>query len=160
MRRLLLWALGLVALGLAATAGFAVYARAVADDPAVWHVDPMGVARPGTPNHALIAPEGGDAPAPVWRATPAELMAAFDAVAMEAPRTARIGGGVDGLHATYVQRSRLMGYPDYVSVRALEASEGATLAVWSRARFGQSDLGVNRARLDRWLAAIPLPRAD
>lgn len=158
---MLSWALAALVVVALATAGLAIYARAVSDDPAVWHVDPTTATRATSPNTAMAGPRPeADGPAPVWDATPEALMAEFDRVALAAPRTARIGGSVEGLHATYVQRSRLMGWPDYVSVKALPAEGGATLAVYSRSRFGESDLGVNRARLERWLAAVDLPKAE
>ncbi|MFD1808937.1 DUF1499 domain-containing protein [Gemmobacter lanyuensis] len=31
------------------------------------------------------------------------------------------------------------------------------MRLWSRARFGYSDFGVNRARAERWLAALTHP---
>jgi uncharacterized protein (DUF1499 family) len=34
------------------------------------------------------------------------------------------------------------------------AGEGSTLAIYSRSLIGRSDLGVNRARVTRWLAAL------
>jgi uncharacterized protein (DUF1499 family) len=115
----------------------------------------MTVTRATSPNTALVAPEGAasetDRAAPVWDASPEEVMAAFDAVALSQPRTERIAGSVEGLHATYRQRSAIMGFPDFVSVRALPAEGGATLAIYSRSRFGESDLGVNAARVDAWL---------
>lgn len=158
---MLSWLLGIVAVGAVAAVALAIYARSVSDDPAVWHLDPAAAPRATSPNTALIGPrEGADAPAPVWAAEPAALLAALDRVALAEARTARIAGAPEALHATYVQRSRLMGWPDYVSVRALPAEGGATLLVYSRSRFGESDLGVNRARLDRWLAAVDLPRAE
>jgi len=47
----------------------------------------------------------------------------------------------------------MFGWPDYISVRAVAVEGGAALAVWSRSRYGYSDMGVNRARVGRWLAA-------
>lgn len=138
----------------------ALYVRLAPDDPARWHADPVSAARTGKPNDALLIPGGADA-APVWAATPAELMQAIDAVALAAPDTRLLARGPDPLLATYVQRSSLMRYPDYISVRALPAGDGrATLAVHSRSRYGHSDLGVNAKRVSAWLAAIPLPKAD
>ena len=136
----------------------AVAMRLVPDDPAVWHVDPLVVARTGKPNDFLVAPEGAaaqsDLVSEIWPMTPAELMARIDAIALAEPRTDRIAGEPGEPWATYVQRSRLFGFPDYVSVRAVEAPGGSALAVWSRARFGHGDMGVNRARVERWLAAL------
>ena len=156
MRRLAAAAVAVLLGGVAVTA---VAMRLLPDDPAIWHVDPLAAARTGAPNDYLVAPAGAAAAEPdrvsdTYAIPPAELMARLDAVALAEPRTDRIAGGPGELSATYVQRSRLFGFPDYVSVRAVEAPGGSTLAVWSRSRFGHSDLGVNRARVVRWLAAL------
>lgn len=155
----MIWILGgAVLVILALAVGF----RLVPSDPGVWHVDPATA--PGTqrPNAWRIGPDGmevpADAPAPVFRATATELARAIDAVALAEPRTRRLAGDPDSLWTTYVQRSRLMGYPDYVSVRVIDLGDGrATLALYSRARFGYSDMGVNSARVARWMAGLGLP---
>jgi uncharacterized protein (DUF1499 family) len=138
--------------------------RLTPDDPGLQHIDPLAGARTGQPNDVLLAPAGtpgADSPAPVWRASPDELMAAVHAVATGAPRVKLLAGDPGDKFATYVQRSFLMGYPDYISVRALPAGDGlSTLAIWSRSRYGQSDLGVNAKRVSAWLDLIALPKAD
>jgi uncharacterized protein (DUF1499 family) len=133
--------------------------RWVADDPAVWHVDPATAARTGRPNDYLVAPDGATAARPdrvaeVHSLSPGELLRRFDAAATGAPRTERIAGSPDEGWATYVQRSRVFGFPDYVSVRSLEVPGGSALIIWSRSRFGYGDLGVNKARVEGWLAAL------
>lgn len=140
-------------LAVAAVAG-GVYFRRAADDPARWHVDPLTAVKPDSPNAALIRPEGGDAAARVYPVSPAELAAALDAAAMAEPRTTRIAGEPQSLWMTYVQRSALWGFPDYISVKVLPAEGGATWAAFSRARYGYSDMGVNAARLARWQAEV------
>jgi len=133
--------------------------RTADHDPARWHVDPLTAARTGKPNDFLAAPEGMAA-AKVDRtlgplgADPASLMARLHAVALAETRVEVVAGAPDDLFVTYVQRSAVFGFPDYVSVRAVVLGEGASLAIWSRARYGHSDLGVNRARVERWLAAL------
>lgn len=143
----------LIAAVMVALAG-ALYFRMVPDDPAQWHVDPLTATKPETPNAVLIRPEGGDSTAPVHPVAPEVLAEAWDAVALGSPRTRRIAGGPEALWMTYVQRSALMGFPDYVSVRVIPAEGGATVAAFSRSRYGQSDLGVNARRLARWQAAV------
>ena len=55
----------------------------------------------------------------------------------------------------YIQRSRLMGFPDTIVVRFLERPEGrSTLALYSRSQLGRGDFGVNRARIERWLEKL------
>lgn len=138
------------ALALAVLAG-ALWVRLAPSDPAVWHVEPGPGASTGRPNEARLLPGQG---APVYALPPAELAARLDAVAMAEPRTDRLEGGPERGFTTYVQRSRWFAFPDYISVLVQPAEGGATLAIWSRSRFGYSDLGVNAARVARWLQAL------
>ena len=60
--------------------------------------------------------------------------------------------------ATYVTRTKFMGFPDYTTAR----QDGDFLKVYARLRFGRSDLGVNGARIADWLLqmgiqAVPEP---
>ena len=141
-------------LALLTMAGVMLYIRFTPADPAEWHVDPRAVAKPDTPNHWLIRSVGGDAPAPEYALSAPELAQVVDAVVLSQPRTQRIAGSVEAGHMTYVARTPIMGYPDYVSVRVFATATGASLAVFSRARFGRSDLGMNRKRLEEWMTAI------
>jgi Protein of unknown function (DUF1499) len=51
----------------------------------------------------------------------------------------------------YVQRTRLMRYPDTIDVRFIPLTETtSTLAIYSRSQLGLSDFGVNLARITRW----------
>ena len=126
--------------------------RLAPSDPVAWHVDPL-TAPPLGPNSVTLTP-GGQKEPPVYAMTPQALMERFDAVIMATPRTRLLAGSVAEGFATYVVRSRVFGFPDYVSLRALPAPGGATFAIWSRARFGRGDWGVNRARLKGWLAQL------
>ncbi|MEO1103299.1 MAG: DUF1499 domain-containing protein [Pseudomonadota bacterium] len=123
--------------------------RTLPSDPAEWHADPLAAQDPGEGGVLLVPPD-----APVFAVQPEELAKAFDGVATAAPRTKRLAGSPEEGFTTYIVRSEWMGFPDYVSVRTLPADGGSTVAVFSRLRFGSSDLGVNTARLDDWLAAL------
>jgi hypothetical protein len=145
-----------VAAAVAAVAA-GLWFRLVPDDPARWAADPLTAARTGKPNDFLMAPPGGagDAESPVFALPAAALMARLEAVAATEPRTRLVARGADGLSATWVQRSAVWGFPDYVSARVVDlGGDASALAIWSRARFGHSDLGVNRARVERWTAAL------
>jgi uncharacterized protein (DUF1499 family) len=136
-------------------AGYALYVRFAPSDPARWNVDPLSAPDPGPdPREGrvkLVPPE-----APVFAASPEAVMEAFDAVAMATPRVTRLAGGVAEGQVTYVARSRLWGFPDYVTIRVLPepATGGATVAIYARQRFGTRDMGVNRARVEAWVAAV------
>lgn len=115
-------------------------------------------ARSGRPNDRLVAPPGHcrnavpDQAAPVYAATPERLIAVVDQVAAAEPRTRETARTPRARQ--FVQVSRVFRFPDDITVEALPCDAGATLAIWSRARYGYADFGVNRARVDRWLAAI------
>jgi uncharacterized protein (DUF1499 family) len=151
------------ALLLAAATGFVVI-NTSSHDPARWHVDPA-TARPGAnPNEFFSAPRGAtaaptDAETRLYPESPRALLARFDAIARAQPRTRVVAGDPDSLMITYVQRSRVFGFPDYLTVKAVavdsNAGEGGTgLIIWSRARYGRGDFGVNQARVEAWLAAL------
>lgn len=124
-----------------------------------WHRDPALVERSTSPNDFLAALPGmTEAPADVgaetYDETPRDLLARFDAVVRAQPRVEVIAGSVDDLMITYMQRSRYIGFPDYITVKAIPVGEGASLIVYSRSRYGRSDFGVNRKRVTEWLGAI------
>lgn len=125
-----LWILvALVALGMA-------YVRLAPSDPARWHVAPEGDANKNFKRGALRVVETGP-----------EGLALFDAIARAAPRTRVLAGSVEDGMVTYITRTRVMGFPDYTTA----AQDGDRLRVVARSRFGRSDLGVNRERLEGWL---------
>ncbi len=57
----------------------------------------------------------------------------------------------------YVQRSRLMSYPDTINVRFIALGNStSTLAIHSRSQIGYGDMGVNLARIRLWTGAQAL----
>ncbi|MBE0412860.1 DUF1499 domain-containing protein [Yoonia sp.] len=80
----------------------------------------------------------------------AQVLATLEQRALATPRTRVVAGRVDQGMITFVTRSRIMGFPDYTTVQV----DGDTLTIHGRLRFGQSDLGVNRARVQGWLDAL------
>lgn len=119
------------------------------------------LARPGSPNTALGAP-AGFTPAPdivtrVYPVPPERLYAAVKAVALAQPRTFLHVAYDDRRQAHYVARSRVFNFPDLIAARV---EDDSTLILWSRSVYGESDLGVNRARLVAWLAALDVALAS
>lgn len=133
--------------------------RVAGHDPNLWHVDPAVAERPGKDNDFLIAPAGATvAPTDAVFATrevDAEaLLFQFDSIASNAARTSVIAGSVSEGMITYAQRSLVFGFPDYITVKALKIDDRAGLIVWSRSRYGYSDMGVNRQRVEIWLGRM------
>ncbi|MBB5514938.1 uncharacterized protein (DUF1499 family) [Rubricella aquisinus] len=148
----------------AAVIGGVVMVRTATDDATVWHVNPLEAPTPATPNSFRVVPVLGGQPqsaervdmeAPIYAANPAIIALALDEFALRQPRTERIAGTPESGWMTYVQRSDLMRYPDYVSVMIFELEDGnSTIALFSRSRFGHGDMGVNGDRMRRWLGTL------
>ncbi len=86
--------------------------------------------------------------------TPAQVLARLNAVALAAPRTQGLAGGPDQGRMTWVARSLIMGFPDYITAEATATAEGTRLDLYSRQRYGNGDWGVNAARLKAWLTTL------
>ena len=116
--------------------------------------------RRSTPNDALACPldvcmTKVDIVPPVYTVGAADLALAFDKAIASEPRLTLAATSDQGASRRYIQRSRLLGFPDTIVVRFFERAGGhSTLALYSRSQLGKGDLGVNRARIKRWLAEI------
>jgi uncharacterized protein (DUF1499 family) len=115
-----------------------------------------------SPNDALVCPAGhcpnakSDWPSPTYAMPPQELLARLTAIVLAEPRTRALPRNTDRDDiARFVQYSRTMRYPDTIDAQVFPAGEGqSTLAIYSRSLVGYGDFGVNRARVERWLAAL------
>ena len=132
----------------------AVFFRVAPIAPEDWHVDPVTVVRPDKDNYYLLRPEDGHGPAPVFGAEPEKLSSALQEMVSALPRSEVIAGSVAGRHFTVMVRSQVMGFPDFVTVKVIEAEGGAALVIFSRSRYGYSDLGVNKTRVEAWVQEL------
>lgn len=121
----------------------------------------FGALRPrGTPNEFLMLPEGygplrPQAHSPRFAASAESLRDAWLEILKVEPRTEVTDRSPDGLQIEAVQRTAVFRFPDLISARFVPLPDGgSTLAVYSRARFGRWDFGVNRRRIERWLARL------
>lgn len=145
------WMTSFILLAVGALALFALYVRLAPSDPACWHADPLTATDPGSAGF-LRRPASDD---PGYALEGPALLAAFDTFVTGQTRVTRLAGTPDSGRITYIARSRLWGFPDYISVAAVETeSGGADLAIYSRLRFGAADLGVNQRRIEAWLSAF------
>ena len=113
---------------------------------------------PRTWSWVLVAPAGRQTQdagqqAPLFAAPVPELRAAVLAAARAEPRTTLLGES--GGQLEFRCRTRFLRFPDLVTVVPLGAGPGrSSLALYSRARYGLYDFGVNRRRARRWLRRI------
>lgn len=140
----------------------AFYVRAVtaSHDPAEWHIDPLTVTRPSSPNTYYVAPQSMvedkvDLEAPVYAAPAAVMAKAFETFVLTQPNTSYVAGSADELWMTFVQRTPTLKMPDYITVKFIDLEGGtSTIALYSRSRFGYGDMGVNKARVELWLQSL------
>lgn len=142
MKAVAMWATGAAAL---AVVGFAGWVRLAPVDAARWHqrADVSGLGHiPSMGGHiwrGVVDGGGGDA------------MARLDRIIRATPRTSVIAGAVSEGMVTYQTRSQLWGFPDYTTLSLSEEGGPRVIEIYSRLRFGTSDMGVNRDRIMGWL---------
>lgn len=115
------------------------YIRLAPSDPADWHQMPDFT-------------EDADLAGGVMRIvdTGPDGLARFADIALATPRTTHLAGSVEEGMMTFVSRSRVWGFPDYTTAQ----QAGDQLKIYGRLRFGRSDFGVNKARVDGWIADL------
>ena len=118
--------------------------------------------RRSTPNDALACPTNlcsakSDIVPPLFSLSASDLQRAFGRVIASEERVTKVEATARYNTERYIQRSRLMGFPDTVVVWFLERPEGrSTLALYSRSQLGRGDFGVNGARIERWLEKLAI----
>ncbi|MEM8654584.1 MAG: DUF1499 domain-containing protein [Pseudomonadota bacterium] len=117
-------------------AGLFAFVRLAPSDPDRWHVPIADTSSQNMTGGAIRVTE-----------TDREALARVDAAMQALPRTRAIAGSVPDGRITYVTRSKWVGFPDYTTIEY----SGGLLKMHARLRFGKSDLGVNRERLERLL---------
>jgi uncharacterized protein (DUF1499 family) len=122
----------------------ALWVRLAPTDAARWHSDPLQGAA-GLNSHVAKA---------FVALPPADALSALDTVALATPRTLRLAGSADEGRITWITRSALWAFPDFTTASAVPDGQGASLVIHARSRFGVSDMGVNAARVNGWLARL------
>lgn len=113
------------------------------------------------PNQYLVLPEGykarakAHAASPAYARSPDQVLDAVKRIALAEPRTVLLSDDRAARQLAFVQKSKTFRFPDFITVEAVPVAGNKTaLAVYSRAKYGIRDFGVNRARIERWLAAL------
>ncbi len=114
-----------------------------------------------SPNQYLVLPPGlGGAAAvhaesPVFEGSAEMLRGRWKTMVERQPRVSRIREDAAAGQIECVERSRVMRFPDTITAEFIPRGEGrSTIAIYSRARYGYRDFGVNKARITSWLAQL------
>lgn len=135
--KMLFWFAVLIAL---VVANFAAWVRFAPTDPARWHVPPQVSGDEDLDSGVKRRVEGAGP----------DALRRLDTIARATPRTEVLAGSVEEGMVTYVTRSAFWGFPDYTTVQ----QRGDDLLIHGRLRYGTSDMGVNRKRVDGWISAL------
>ena len=128
------------------------YIRFARPNESNWHVDPELVSRNDLRNSFLINSKSSNF---FHYAVPVKELYQELYTIFEEDRCQRVFGDIEDGLITFVCRSRLFGFPDYVSIRFREPETGvSTLSVFSRSRFGIYDFGKNKKRVNNWLQQL------
>lgn len=127
-----------------------IYIRSAPHDTEALHLAPPTGAKPDQP---VIKP-GSALFSQQFSTPPADIMKRLNDIALATPRTRSLAGSVEDGLITYVSRSRVFGFPDYTTVQVAPTESGSQITIYGRLRFGKSDFGVNRQRIQGWLQAL------
>ncbi|MCL6282982.1 DUF1499 domain-containing protein [Ruegeria sp. 2012CJ41-6] len=116
------------------------YVRLAPSEVTEWHVAPVGDSDVNGKGSVLR----------VLRTGP-DALKQFDAVARAGAGTKVLAGSLDEGMITYITRTKVFGFPDYTTAQ----QQGEILRIHARLRFGRSDFGVNRKRVEAWIAQMP-----
>ena len=116
-----------------------IYGFLAPSDPARWHAMPETLRDKTFRSGAIRVVEAGP-----------DALARFDRIVRATPRTTVLAGSVEAGMVSYVTRTAAWGFPDYTTAR----QNGDRLETYARSRFGNGDFGVNRVRLEAWLAQL------
>lgn len=112
------------------------------------------------PNQFLVCPQDycADTPhmiSPAFPVARAELAEAWDAIMAGKSQFQQLKSGDYSAQRQYEERSKLIGFPDRMSVQFLTVSPtSSSVAIYSRSKYGYSDLGVNETRVVRLMSEL------
>jgi hypothetical protein len=132
--------IGLLVLGL-------VWVRFAPNDITKWHFDPSVEYTSKRPNYFQQDY--------TLETSIDDLIAKWQTPERGSEKLSILAGDLQDGFVTYMVRTPLIGYPDYVSIKiAALDSTTTSLKVLSRSRFGRSDLGLNKKRISAWIVAL------
>ncbi|MDD9908120.1 MAG: DUF1499 domain-containing protein [Ahrensia sp.] len=121
----------------------------------------QGLSKTAKPNQALICPPDLCDPASIDRPSsiydlPAMVLRErlLNSLRAEDDIT-RVDGDTEPLKLRFIQRTWLMRYPDTIRIEIVPIEDtSSTIALYSQSQIGESDLGVNLERAERWLGRL------
>ncbi len=150
----------LLLLVLAAVAGAVLAAWPRLGTADLGDVDFATLVRRDTPNDALaclpqFCAAQADVAAPVFALPQAEVLRAVQQAVASERGVQEVAADANAGTLRFVQRSRVMGFPDTINIKVVPTPDGGSaVLIYSRSKLGRGDMGVNLARIQRWIKLI------
>lgn len=132
--------------------------RGTAGLPAPQPLDFATLRLPSSPNAHLAAPPGATAERheniPLLHLPAETVWQALRSLGDGMERVWKMAEWPERRQAQWVARTRWMNYPDLLNGAVVELPGGTGVFLYSRSLVGYSDLGVNKARIAAWRAAL------
>jgi uncharacterized protein (DUF1499 family) len=127
--------------------------------PPATALDFAALTLPASPNTCLAGPPDYAGPKhltiPPFPQPAGTVWARLNSMAAGRPRTWKFFEAPERRQGHWVERSATMNFPDIIIAEVQDGpTGGAVLLVYSHSLFGWSDLGVNRKRVEAWVAAL------
>ncbi len=120
-----------------------------------------GLKKNPKPNQAIMAPANLvertqiDVVSPVYGLEPPAILTEMEKALKSMGDFERVDDGSRADYRRYVFRSKYLRFPDTVDVLGVPATSGSShLAIYSRSQVGESDFGVNLARIRKIASAL------
>jgi uncharacterized protein (DUF1499 family) len=96
-----------------------------------------------------------DVAAPVFALPQAEVLRAVQQALASERGVEQVAADANAGTLRFVQRSRVMGFPDTINIKVVPTPDGGSaVLIYSRSKLGRGDMGVNLARIQRWIGLI------
>jgi uncharacterized protein (DUF1499 family) len=110
-------------------------------------------------NDALACAAGlcavaADFESPAFAVSVEEFLTIAETVVVAEDRTKIVAKDKKLQQLVFVQRSRILRFPDTIWIQGVKTDTGTALIIYSRSNYGESDFGVNKRRVGEWLAKL------
>lgn len=131
------------------------------------YLDLSQMSLPKSPNYYLMCPKDfcknakPQRIAHVYDVAPLKLLELWKEVIQSQPRVTEVFADPARGQWRYVQRSRILQFPDQITIQFIPVdAESTTLAIFSKSVYGYYDFNVNENRIRDWVTALDLKVND
>jgi uncharacterized protein (DUF1499 family) len=98
---------------------------------------------------------GEAAASPIFAVSWTHLREAWRRMIAAEPRVVEVADDEQHRRSAYIAHTAVLGFPDIVTAEFVALGEDrSSIALYSRSRYGRSDFGTNRRRVERWLSRL------